>query len=149
VISSIVLLPMGGAAAAPAFGDWRLLALAAGTALLGSLIPYSLELSALRRLPKNVFGVLLSLEPAIAAVAGFALLHQPIGILPSLAIAAVIAASIGTTMSAAAQRSRPERREQIQARTRKRGQRAETFRLAARVLSERSETKGAQGAVRR
>ncbi|SEB56364.1 inner membrane transporter RhtA [Gordonia malaquae] len=131
VISSIVLLPMGGAAAAPAVGDWRLLALAAGTALLGSLIPYSLELSALRRLPKNVFGVLLSLEPAIAAVAGFVLLHQPIGVLPSLAIAAVIAASVGTTMSAETGTSgtdstmtRGERRNRKK--TPQRGQRAET-----------------------
>ncbi len=99
LIASVALAPIGASAAAPAFVDWRLFALAVGTALLGSVIPYSLELHALRRLPKNVFGVLLSLEPAIAAIAGFLLLHQPIGVLPSLAIAAVIAASIGTTTS--------------------------------------------------
>ncbi|GEE01726.1 DMT transporter permease [Gordonia spumicola] len=97
VVSTIVMLPLGGVAAAPAFADWRILAYAAATAVLASLIPYTLELSALRRIPKNVFGVLLSLEPAIAAAVGFVLLHQPVGILPAAAIAAVIAASIGTT----------------------------------------------------
>nr|WP_183372806.1 EamA family transporter [Gordonia humi] len=101
VVATVVLLPIGTGQALPAMHDWRLLALGAGTALLGSVIPYTLEQGALRRLPEHVFGVLLSLEPAIAALAGLALLHQAIGLLPALAIAAVIAASVGTTMNAA------------------------------------------------
>ena len=51
--------------------DPRLLALGLGVAVLSSLVPYSLEMEALRRLPARVFGVLMSLEPAVAALAGF------------------------------------------------------------------------------
>ena len=53
-----------------------LLALGAAVALLSSAIPYSLELEALRRLPTRVFGVLMSLEPAVAALAGFVVLDE-------------------------------------------------------------------------
>ena len=49
-------------------------------ALLSSVVPYSLEQEALRRIPANVFGVLMSLEPAIAALAGFLVLSQSLGV---------------------------------------------------------------------
>ena len=54
-------------------GCWRI---GAAVALLSSVIPYSLEMEALRRMPRNVFGVLMSLEPAVAALAGFLVLGQ-------------------------------------------------------------------------
>ena len=54
--------------------DWPLLAIAAAVALLSSVIPYSLELEALRKLPARVFGVLMSIEPAMAAIVGFVVL---------------------------------------------------------------------------
>jgi inner membrane transporter RhtA len=66
-------------------------------ALMSSVIPYSLETESLRRLPASVFGVLMSLEPAIAALAGFAILGQGLGLRACVAIACVIAASIGVT----------------------------------------------------
>lgn len=104
---------IGGLAAAPAgftgamtiIGDGRLLVLALGTALLGSLVPYSLELMALRRLPPGVFGILLSLEPVFAAVFGWLLLSQALGPWQLTAILLVITASIGVTVS-----GRPKRR---------------------------------------
>jgi inner membrane transporter RhtA len=73
--------------------------LAAGlaVALMSSVIPYSLEMESLRRIPANVFGVLMSLEPAIAALAGFALLGQALGLRESVAILFVIVASSGVT----------------------------------------------------
>jgi inner membrane transporter RhtA len=74
-----------------------LLALGALVALLSSVIPYSLETEALRRIPANVFSVLMSLEPAVAALAGFVVLGQRLGARELLAIALVIAASIGVT----------------------------------------------------
>ena len=100
-VACIVLLPLGGHDAAAAFGDTRLLAVAAGTALLASVIPYTLELAALRRIPKHVFGVLLSLEPAFAAFAGWLILDQAAGPLKIGAIAAVIVASVGSTLTSA------------------------------------------------
>jgi inner membrane transporter RhtA len=74
-----------------------LLALGALVALLSSVIPYSLETEALRRIPANVFSVLMSLEPAVAALAGFIVLGQRLGARDLLAITLVIAASIGVT----------------------------------------------------
>ncbi len=65
------------------------------------MIPYSLESESLRRMPANVFGVLMSLEPAVAALAGFVVLGQHLSARDVVAIALVIAASIGVTRTAA------------------------------------------------
>jgi inner membrane transporter RhtA len=73
------------------------LAAGLGVALMSSVIPYSLETESLRRIPASVFGVLMSLEPAIAALAGFAILGQALGARECVAMACVIAASIGVT----------------------------------------------------
>jgi len=72
----------------------------AGLALLTPLIPYALEMMALRRLPSHIFGILMSAEPAIGALAGFLILHQPLSLLQMGGIALVIAASIGAVSSA-------------------------------------------------
>lgn len=82
------------------------LAIGFGVALLSSVIPYSLEFEALRRLPANVFGVLMSLEPAIAALAGWLVLSQALGVRELLAMACVVAASIGVTLRASSSWSR-------------------------------------------
>jgi inner membrane transporter RhtA len=76
------------------------LAIGAGIALLSSVIPYSLETEALRRVPTNVFGVLMSLEPAVGAVAGLLILGQSLGAVDLLAMALVVAASIGVSRTA-------------------------------------------------
>jgi inner membrane transporter RhtA len=80
--------------------DPILLALGLGVALLSSVIPYSLELEALRRIPARVFGVFMSLEPAMAALAGFLVLGQDLQPLEALAIALVVAASAGAARTA-------------------------------------------------
>jgi inner membrane transporter RhtA len=64
------------------------------------VVPYSLELAALRRLRPAVFGVLLSLEPAIAALAGWVLLGQGLGPAAAVAVAVVVLASAGSTLTA-------------------------------------------------
>jgi inner membrane transporter RhtA len=64
-------------------------------ALVSSVLPYSLELEALRRLPEAVFGVLMSLDPAVAALAGFVVLDQDLGARKLRAIAMVVVASAG------------------------------------------------------
>jgi len=66
-------------------------------ALLSSVLPYSLETEALRRLPANVFGVLMSLEPAVAALAGLVVLGQGLRARDVVAIALVVVASVGVT----------------------------------------------------
>ena len=70
------------------------------TGLLGSLIPYSLELLALRRIPRPVFGVLMSLEPVFAAFVGWIVLSQALSPLQWMAVVAVITATVGNTLSA-------------------------------------------------
>jgi inner membrane transporter RhtA len=105
VVAALVLLPLGAPGALTAVRDPQLLLLAAGTGVLASVIPYTLELSALRRLPPPVFGVLLSLEPAIAATAGWLLLSQRLGGVEVGAIGVVVLASVGSTLTA----RRPQR----------------------------------------
>ncbi len=77
------------------------LAVGLGVGVLSSAIPYSLELEALRRLPKAVFGVLMSLEPAVAATVGFVALSQSLAATELLAIALVVLACAGALRSAA------------------------------------------------
>ncbi len=69
-------------------------------ALLSSALPYSLEMTALRRLPARVFSILMSLEPAVAATMGFVFLHEALSARQLVAMACVIAASAGAAMSA-------------------------------------------------
>jgi inner membrane transporter RhtA len=99
-IGALVLLPFGARGAWPVAGRPHLMLLALGTAVLASVVPYTLELAALRRAPRRVFGTLLSLEPAVAALAGLALLGQPVPAVAAGAIALVIAASAGATLGA-------------------------------------------------
>lgn len=99
-VGALTALPLGARGALVGLADPRLLALALATAVLASVLPYTLEMAALRRLPRNVFGILLSLEPVIALLAGVLLLSQ--GVSPARVAAAllVVAASVGVTLTA-------------------------------------------------
>jgi inner membrane transporter RhtA len=99
-LGALVLVPVGVASGGNALLEPRLLALGAAVAMLSSAIPYSLELEALRRLPPRVFGVLMSLEPGVAAIAGFVVLGQVLRARELMAIALVVAASAGATRTA-------------------------------------------------
>lgn len=99
-IAALLLLPVGVADGGSALVDPEVLAIAVAVAMLSSAIPYSLEFVALRRIPQQVFGVLMSLEPAIAALAGFVLLDQGVGLGDGAGIALVIAASAGAMLGA-------------------------------------------------
>jgi inner membrane transporter RhtA len=98
-VGGLALAPIGIAAAGTRLLDWRNLGLGAVVAVLSSAIPFSLEFAALRRLPRQVFGILMSLEPAMGAAAGFLFLGQQLGIREMLAIALVMAASIGASLA--------------------------------------------------
>jgi inner membrane transporter RhtA len=92
---ALIVLPAGVIQAGDALAEPDLLGSALVVALASSVLPYSLELEALRRLPEAVFGVLMSLDPAVAALAGFLLLDQDLGGRELVAIAMVITASAG------------------------------------------------------
>lgn len=77
--------------------DPRLLIIGVAVALMSSVIPYSLELNALRRIPRGVFGVLMSLEPAAAALAGMVVIGEFLRPTQWVAIGCVVVASVGTT----------------------------------------------------
>jgi inner membrane transporter RhtA len=95
VVGALITLPVGVIQARGAIGEPGLLAAALVVALASSVLPYSLELEALRRLPESVFGILMSLDPAIAALAGFVVLGQDLGAPELLGIAMVVVASAG------------------------------------------------------
>ncbi|SDG86465.1 inner membrane transporter RhtA [Lentzea fradiae] len=100
VVGAAVALPFGVTSAGTALLDPVVLAAAAAVALLSSVVPYSLELEALRRMPPHVFGILMSLEPAVAALAGLLLLGEHLSLAQWFAICCVVVASVGATRSA-------------------------------------------------
>jgi inner membrane transporter RhtA len=102
VVGALVPLVPGIAEAGTTLLEPQWLALGAGVALASSVVPYSLETEALRRLPASVFGVLMSLEPAVAALAGFLILGQSLGARELVAMALVVAASVGSSRTAPA-----------------------------------------------
>lgn len=97
MVAAVILVPIGVWSAGSLLLNGHFLLVGAGVAVLSSVLPYSLELEALRRLPPQAFGVLMSLEPGIAALVGVLLLHEQVGLRAAVAIALVIAASLGAT----------------------------------------------------
>ncbi|GHJ39898.1 DMT family transporter [Streptomyces sp. TS71-3] len=100
-VAAVLSLPVGVATAGHRLLVPSTIALGAGVALMATVLPYTLELMALRRLPAPTVAVLMSLEPAIAAVAGFLVLHQALSATDALAVAMVIAASMGAVRTRA------------------------------------------------
>ena len=97
VLAAVVAAPIGIVEAGTGLLVPWVLAAGAGVALLSSVIPYSLELEALRRMPPKVFGVLMSMEPAIAALVGLVLLGEVLGAVQWVAVLLVVVASVGAT----------------------------------------------------
>jgi inner membrane transporter RhtA len=96
-VGALLVAPAGIASGGAELLAPAMLASGAVVALASSVIPYSLELESLRRIPPRVFGVLMSLEPAVAALAGLVVLGQSLGRTDLLAIALVVAASAGAS----------------------------------------------------
>ncbi len=94
-VGALIVLPAGVIQADGALLEPDLLGSALVVALLSSVLPYSLDLEALRRLPEAVFGVLMSLDPAVAALVGFVALGQALGAREVFGIALVVVASAG------------------------------------------------------
>jgi inner membrane transporter RhtA len=94
-LGALLMAPWGILSAGHHLRDAQLVGAAVGVGLLSSALPWSLELEALRRLPPHVFSVVLSLEPALAALAGFVFLHEHLHTRAWVAIALVMLASAG------------------------------------------------------
>lgn len=97
VVAACLVTPLGIVTAHGPLTSARVLLGGLGIALLSSAIPYSLELVALRTMSPQVFGIMLALEPAVAALAGFLVLHQGLGGMQLLGMALVVGASIVVT----------------------------------------------------
>jgi inner membrane transporter RhtA len=99
VIATLLLTPGAVLIGGDSLVDPRILALGAAVGLLSSVVPYSFEMSALRTIRPAVFSILMSLEPAVAALVGILLLQEYLSGLQWLAVASVITASVGATRS--------------------------------------------------
>ena len=105
VIASFVALPAAVVTGGFARLTLPLFVAGIGVALLSSAIPYTLEMIALKGLPARTFGILMSLEPAVAALLGLVFLHELLSVRQWLAVAFIIAASTGSTLTS--RRPRP------------------------------------------
>jgi inner membrane transporter RhtA len=101
VVATLLLTPLALGRYAGQLSDTRILVLGALVGLLSSVIPYTCELVALRTMRPAVFSILMSLEPAAAALAGLIVVHELLGPLQLAAMACVVAASVGATRSGA------------------------------------------------
>jgi inner membrane transporter RhtA len=99
-VGALVVIPAGVVEGGGALGQPHVLGGGLGVALLSSLVPYSLELMALRRLTAYRFGLLMSLQPAMAALAGLIVLGQHLTVVLFAALTMVVAASVGNTVMA-------------------------------------------------
>jgi inner membrane transporter RhtA len=100
-IGALAIAPIGILTAGTALLAPVDIALGLAVAVLSSAIPYALELISLRRLPAATFSILLSLAPAIAALAGLVVLRQHLTLLGSVGIGCVVVASMGAVLVAA------------------------------------------------
>lgn len=99
-VAALVVLPVGVAHAGAALLAPGVLLVAVGVAAVSSAIPISLEMVALKRLPKEAFGIMISMEPAVAALLALALLDERLTVTQWLAIGLIMAASMGCAAAA-------------------------------------------------
>jgi inner membrane transporter RhtA len=97
VVSTLITAPVGLLAVRGDLLHWDVLGIGAAIAMLSSVLPYSLETVALRRIRPAVFGILMSLEPAVGAFAGFLVLDQRLAVVQLAGMACVVGASIAAS----------------------------------------------------
>jgi len=100
LVAALCTVPVGIAQAGPALFTLPVLLGGLMVALLSSILPYSLEMMALSRLPRRVFGILVSAGPAVGALAGFFVLGEVLSTTQWLAIAMIVAATAGSAATA-------------------------------------------------
>ncbi|ROL67050.1 EamA family transporter [Pseudomonas protegens] len=99
MIAALFVAPIGIVHAGTALLTPSLIPVALGVAILSTALPYSLEMVALTRMPARTFGTLMSIEPAFGALSGLLFLHEYLSIAQWMAIACIILASVGATMT--------------------------------------------------
>lgn len=99
-VAALILVPYGAISQGSALLSWEVIPLGLLVAIMSSALPYTLEMVALRNMPAQGFSIMMSLEPAIAAMAGFIILAELLSIWQWLAILLVIIASVGSSISA-------------------------------------------------
>ncbi|MEB7500378.1 MULTISPECIES: threonine/homoserine exporter RhtA [Leclercia] len=99
LIAAIIFVPLGMAQATESIWQWSILPVGLAVAVLSTALPYSLEMIALTRLPTRIFGTLMSMEPALAAMSGMVFLGETLTFTQTLALCSIIAASMGSTLT--------------------------------------------------
>jgi inner membrane transporter RhtA len=99
LIAAVVFVPLGMLQATDTLFQWSLLPLGLAIAILSTALPYSLEMIALTRMPTRTFGTLMSMEPALAALSGMIFLGETLTSTQTLALGAIILASMGSTLT--------------------------------------------------
>jgi len=108
LVAAVVIVPVGVTAGRGALLRPSILATGLAIGLLSSIIPYTLELEALRRVPARVFGIWMSLEPAVAALVGLVMLGEALAVSEWAAIVCVMAACAGAARGSARASQAPE-----------------------------------------
>jgi inner membrane transporter RhtA len=106
--AAIIALPFGATTAGPALLDPNILMLGLAVALLSSAIPYALDMVALPHIPSRLFGILMSGQPALAALSGLVILGEMLSLGQVAGMAAIVTASIGATLTIARRVPPPE-----------------------------------------
>ncbi|WP_415342602.1 threonine/homoserine exporter RhtA [Enterobacter hormaechei] len=99
LIAAVIFVPIGMAQATDSIWQWSILPVGLAVAILSTALPYSLEMIALTRLPTRIFGTLMSMEPALAAISGMIFLGETLTLVQTLALCSIIAASMGSTLT--------------------------------------------------
>lgn len=99
LIAAVIFVPIGMAQATDSIWQWSILPVGLAVAILSTALPYSLEMIALTRLPTRIFGTLMSMEPALAAISGMISLGETLTLVQTLALCSIIAASMGSTLT--------------------------------------------------
>ncbi|MBS0870466.1 threonine/homoserine exporter RhtA [Enterobacter ludwigii] len=99
LIAAIIIVPVGMAQATESIWQWSVMPIGLAVAILSTALPYSLEMIALTRLPTRIFGTLMSMEPALAALSGMVFLGETLTFTQTLALCSIIAASMGSTLT--------------------------------------------------
>jgi inner membrane transporter RhtA len=108
LVAAVVIVPVGVTAGRGALLRPSILATGLAIGLLSSIIPYTLELEALRRIPARVFGIWMSLEPAVAALVGLVMLGEALAVSEWAAIVCVMVACAGAARGSARASQAPE-----------------------------------------
>ena len=99
LIAAVIFVPIGMAQATDSIWQWSILPVGLAVAILSTALPYSLEMIALTRLPTRIFGTLMSMEPALAAISGMIFLGETLTLVQTLALCSIIAESMGSTLT--------------------------------------------------